>query len=362
MSLVEDYKLSAYQDYGLLGTKENIHLVRDKRNGQICVKKEMEFVQENIVSFRKTCEASYFPKIYQVVKKENKIIIIEEYINGVTLEEYMMGKPLREEQAIDIACQICKALLCLHKANPIIIYRDLKAENVMLTNDGKVKLVDFDISREFQQGKKRDTMLLGTAQYAAPEQFGYFQTDNRTDIYAFGVLLNYMLTGSFPDKQIVEGKYKSLVKKCIEMEPSKRYQSIEEILEEFDEKIICIETNIKIKKKWWLIPGFRTKTWWKMLLATLVYSLIIIYEVDSSYMYRDKIPYPMLLEWIAHISIIVANFVSIFLIFDYWRPSFMKKINRFNNVVIRILCYFAVWFVAMFLATGVHIIIADCFF
>jgi len=64
-----------------------------------------------------------------------------------------------------------------HNAVPPIICRDLKAQNVIMTNDGKIKLIDFDIARVYQPGKGRDTMLMGTQGYAAPEQFGFGQTD-----------------------------------------------------------------------------------------------------------------------------------------------------------------------------------------
>lgn len=352
MGLAQDYRLSAYQDYGQLGTKENIHLVRDKRTGQICVKKEMEYAQENIVEFRKACKAPFFPKVYEVVKKENKITIIEEYISGVTLEEYMMGKSLPEEKAKEIACQICKALLCLHRAEPAIIYRDLKAENVMLTNDGDIKLVDFDISREFQEGKSRDTMLLGTAQYAAPEQFGYFQSDNRTDIYAFGVLFNYMLTGKFPDKHIAEGKYRELIKKCIEMEPSKRYQDIDEIL-----KVLDVEAsqddrekvNI-LKDKWWMIPGFRTKTWWKMIVAILGYAFIFWMFLDIEFTNSNGDLYPLWVQWVRRSATLIANLIFIFLIFEYKPVKFIKKMKRIKIGIIRITAYIVLWGIVFTLA------------
>ena len=72
----------------------------------------------------------------------------------------MVGEPLAEEEAVRIAHQICKALLELHQATPMIVYRDLKTENIMLTSDEKVKLIDFNISRSYQEGKKRDRFLI----------------------------------------------------------------------------------------------------------------------------------------------------------------------------------------------------------
>lgn len=352
MGLAQDYRLFAYQDYGQLGTKENVHLVRDRRTGQICVKKEMEYAQENIVEFRKACSESFFPEIYEVVKKENKIIIIEEYINGVTLEEYMMGKALPEEKARDVACQICKALMCLHRAEPSIVYRDLKAENVMLTNQGDVKLVDFDISREFQEGKTRDTMFLGTAQYAAPEQFGYSQSDNRTDIYSFGVLFNYMLTGKFPDEYVTDGKYKDLIKKCIEMEPSKRYQDVSEILKELDIEEVSDPEEIShsTKNQWWLIPGFRTKTLWKMIVAVLGYAFIIWMFFDIEFTNAKDELYPLWVQWLRRTATLITNIIFVFLVFEYKPVKLIQKIKNFKMIIVRVAIYIMLWITIFVLA------------
>ena len=105
----------------------------------------------------------------------------------------------------------------------------MKAENVILTNEGEVKLVDFDIARIYQPGKSKDTDMMGTQGYAAPEQFGFGQTDARTDIYAMGVLLNYMLVREFPMEKLTEGKFRTIVLKCIKINPEDRYQNVDEL-------------------------------------------------------------------------------------------------------------------------------------
>lgn len=189
MQITNQYRLAQYEEFGKLASKEHIHLVRDKRNGKICVKKEIDPTQKEIIEFRRRQNSKYYPQIFEFFEGRGKWILIEEYIEGVTLREYMMGEKLSEQEALNFAVQICQALLPMHCATSMIVYRDLKPENVMVTSDGYLKLVDFNISRTFEIGKSRDTVLLGTAEYAAPEQFGYYQTDNRTDIYAFGVLL-----------------------------------------------------------------------------------------------------------------------------------------------------------------------------
>lgn len=129
MGVAEDYKLSMYQDYGPLGEKHHIRLVRNNLNGQICVKKIIDYTQHEVLDFRRKNNSFYFPRLYEVIEDEGTITIIEEYVNGVTLEEYMLGEPLVEDVAVKIAGKICRALLELHHATPMM--RKRKSESYL---------------------------------------------------------------------------------------------------------------------------------------------------------------------------------------------------------------------------------------
>lgn len=345
--MLTEYKLSAYQDYGPLGNKEHIHLVRNRSTGRICLKKVLGKEQRAIIQFRKKNSSSYFPQVLDVIETSEEIILIEEYIEGVTLEEYMMGEPLNEQQAVNIARQICEALKCLHNEEPMIIYRDLKAENVMITSQEQVKLVDFDISRNYQEGKNRDTELLGTAEYAAPEQFGYFQTDNRTDIYAFGVLFNYMLTGKFPVECVTNGKYKEVVRKCIELEPSKRYQSVEKIMEDlpsrygmFEKKYPQKEETSHVEKTEvsWLPPGFRSGTFWKMLVAVFGYIFILYIGFTIEFTDEKNNVLPLGKLWLNRGCFMLALIATVLFNFNYGgcleQIPILRKLNPAQRVVL----------------------------
>ena len=345
--MINEYKLSAYQDYGPLGNKEHIHLVRNKNTGKICIKKILGKEQSAIIQFRKKYSSTYFPQVLDVIDTLEEIILIEEYIEGVTLEEYMVGEPLKEQQAVNIARQICEALKCLHNAVPMIVYRDLKTENVMITSQEQVKLVDFDISRKFQEGKNRDTELLGTAEYAAPEQFGYFQTDNRTDIYAFGVLFNYMLTGKFPVECVTNGRYKELVRKCIELEPVKRYQRVEAIIEELPSRYGMFEkTYMKNEKEEnplepkqisWLPPGFRSGTFWKMLVAVFGYIFILYMGFTIEFTDGQNNILPLGQLWLNRGCFTLALFTTVLFNFNYGgcleQIPLVRKLNPMQRVI-----------------------------
>lgn len=276
MNLEQQYRLQEYQDLGKIGTKETIRLKRNKIYGIICVEKRVPAGLRDIYEFLKTERVEGVPEIFECIPDGNELIVIEKYIEGCTLEDRIHESVIAEKEAVRIALKLCDILNVLHHAEHPIICRDLKAENIMIDQNQNIWLVDFDIARTFQEGKRRDTELLGTAEYAAPEQFGFFQTDSRTDIYAIGILLNYILTGKFPVEKVVTGKMAEIVQKCTFLEPGKRYQDICElknnILTLYPEYESC-----PVKKKEaipFTIPGFRTNTFWKKVVAVLGYLLI----------------------------------------------------------------------------------------
>ncbi|HET8841388.1 MAG TPA: serine/threonine-protein kinase, partial [Ktedonobacteraceae bacterium] len=127
--------------------------------------------------------------------------LVMDFIEGETVETYFKrkgspGLPLSE--ALDIGLQLCTVLHYLHTREPVIIFRDLKPDNVMRTPAGQVYLIDFGIARHFSPGKLKDTIPFGSPGYAAPEQYGRAQTDARADIYSLGAFLHYLLTGNDP--------------------------------------------------------------------------------------------------------------------------------------------------------------------
>jgi len=123
--------------------------------------------------------------------------------------------------------QLCDALEVLHGCNPPIIHRDIKPSNILVTTDGVLKIIDFDASRQYNAEKHTsDTRLLGTIEYAAPEQFGYAQTDIRSDIYSAGVVLSELAIGK--DTSFVKD-WKHVVNKCTNFDPENRYQNATEL-------------------------------------------------------------------------------------------------------------------------------------
>lgn len=164
----------------------------------------------------------HLPEIYDAIDVEDGQIVLEEYIDGITVAEVMQTGKYRYPGVKKILRGVCDGLSVLHGLG--LIHRDVKPENVMIDKDGRVVLIDFNASRKESQAGT-DTVIMGTVGYAAPEQLGLLQTDARTDIYAAGVLLNVMLTGKHPTQVFAPGRAGRIVRKCTALNPADRYQS-----------------------------------------------------------------------------------------------------------------------------------------
>lgn len=166
------------------------------------------------------------PEVYDAIDVDDGQIVLEEYIDGITVSDVMQTGKYHYWGAKKVLCAVCNALSVLH--NRGIIHRDIKPENVMVEKTGRVVLIDFNASRKESKADK-DTVIMGTVGYASPEQLGLSQTDARTDIYAAGVLLNVMLTGKHPTECFVKGRAGRIVRKCTALNPDDRYQSAEKL-------------------------------------------------------------------------------------------------------------------------------------
>lgn len=167
------------------------------------------------------------PRILSVSKDGENCCVIEEYINGMTVADNLQSGLYTEKGVRTVAKEVCSALDTLHSRN--IIHRDIKPENIMIDSEGDVKLIDFDAARIYKNYKSQDTSFIGTAGFAAPEQFGINQTDPRSDIFALGILMNVMLTGEHPSKKLYKGRLTHIIEKCINVDPNARFRNVREL-------------------------------------------------------------------------------------------------------------------------------------
>jgi non-specific serine/threonine protein kinase len=189
--------------------------------------------------------------IHSIEETDNHIFIVMEYIDGRELKSRIDNSPIPVDEALRISNQIADGLAAAHKEG--VVRRDIKSSNIMITGDGRVKIMDFGLAKV--RGAAQVTKLgttVGTAAYMSPEQARGEEVDQRTDIWSFGVLLCEMLTGSSPFARDYENatiysilneepsfakelpsELEQIARKMLAKDPAQRYQHIEEILESF---------------------------------------------------------------------------------------------------------------------------------
>ena len=173
-------------------------------------------------------EAPQLARVYACYDANGDTISEEEYVDGTLLSDLLRRKLLSEAQAAAVIREICLGLQTLHSLG--FVHRDVKPENVMLTQQGRVVLLDLDAAAPVMGTPDTNTRLLGTAGYAAPEQFGFARCDVRADIFALGVLLNVALTGEHPAVRLAEGRLGRIVRRCTNTNAAQRYANIDALL------------------------------------------------------------------------------------------------------------------------------------
>lgn len=205
---------------------------------------KFDFLAES--NLLKKLQHPMLPRIVDIFEDQDSIYIVEDFVEGITLEDWLKANGrVDENRGMAWFTALCGVLHYLHSQKPHpIIYRDMKPSNVMLQGNGSLKLIDFGIAREYKQESSADTTYIGTKGYAAPEQFGTAQTDERTDIYALGVTMYHLLTGKspyqppyqfVPARQLVptlSAGTEYILNKCIQPEPGDRYQNTDELMED----------------------------------------------------------------------------------------------------------------------------------
>ena len=169
---------------------------------------------------------------------------------------------------------MCRILADFHRCASPIVNRDIKPENIKITPDGIVKLVDLNAAKRSDPERTRDTRLLGTQGYAAPEQYGFGSSNIQTDIYAVGVLINVMCTGVLPGERMVEGRLGKIVQKCVELSPKQRYGSMDKLL-------TVLEGKADKDSRRFYPPGFRKKDILLWIISAILYAVLLKACLDT---------------------------------------------------------------------------------
>lgn len=222
--------LDEYQPLALLqdrGWRQTL-LLRHRRTGlQIICKRasdKQSQLQDEHQLLRQLAGPG-IPESLQVFQENGWTYLLRIYVPGETLLDYAQKRgPLPAREVRNIGQEICAILRRLHRQDPPVIHRDIKLENIIRTPEGQLYLIDFGISRRFEAGACRDTQVLGTPASAPPEQFGFRQTDARSDVYALGVLLHELAAGTpFLDQGTVPPVLQPVIQRCTRFAPEDRY-------------------------------------------------------------------------------------------------------------------------------------------
>lgn len=229
MSDKDVLRLAEYKEVGNVNSRDDIFFVKPPDTDCLFIKKILTTYDKSVYRYLLDNPICHMPQMYGLFEGINKLVVIEEYIEGRSLSDIIDERRLEVNEAADITIQLCKILDALHTLNKPIIHRDIKPSNIIIDNAGEVWLIDINVAKWYRPAELEDTRLLGTPYYAAPEQSGYGKSASsvKSDIYAVGILLNVMITGKLPKEKKAEGEIGKIVDKCISWEPEDRYSARE---------------------------------------------------------------------------------------------------------------------------------------
>ena len=335
-NIINEYLDNSYVFVDWLDEKHNVRLVKSKIDDQIYVCKFKDYYNIDIYNKLKDIHIQGIPKVEELMETEGGLIIIEEYIDGVRLDEFSVSNVLDnkaiEKRICEIGIEICEILGELHSMKPPVIHRDVKPQNIILSK-GKIYLIDFNIAKAFSGEKSKDTFIMGTRDYAAPEQYGFSESDLRTDIYGLGATIRFLI-----EKENVRSeKLQKIIKKSMEIDPEKRYQNTNEMIR----ALSSIDSKESKTIKNFRIPGFRSGNIIYMLISSVFYLIwgyicLTLDMTNSPYDGIEKTIY----NWISRLFMVVVSCFFVATTFNYLgiQDKIFKGLNIYKpNLLKRIL-------------------------
>ena len=222
---------------------KSIYLLQDKQTSQQWILKQA--LGKYIPQLQKEYEIGqdiqntrmlFVPRYISCFQEEQYCYLLRSFIDGDSLADYFDRKLyLSNLEIIEFMLSISRSISVLHAMEPPIIHRDLKPENFIIQKGtGHLYLIDFDTARRFQPDKSRDTTLIGTPSHAAPEQFGFSQSDVRTDIYALGKTFLYLAAGTTDEHNLsqysLSKPFQKMIARCTDFTPDKRYSDVNQLI------------------------------------------------------------------------------------------------------------------------------------
>ena len=239
MSIDDTYRVEQVLARGEDGITELVTI--DGAGPFVRKKMRQELARRNVWSALTECSSPRLPRVEATYELPEHFVVVYDFVPGQSLSKRIeQSGPLTPKDATSLGIELCEAAGELHKHG--IIHRDISPNNIVIAADG-AHLIDLGIARMRVEGASKDTTSLGTWGYASPEQYGFAQTDARSDVYSIGRILGFALTGIRPDDEAYEhaledalkgapAKLEHAIRRACSFEPSARFQSATEMAEE----------------------------------------------------------------------------------------------------------------------------------
>lgn len=238
MSLDDTYRVEQVLARGEDGITELVTI--DGAGPFVRKKIRQELARRNVWSALTECSSPRLPRVEATYELPEHFVVVYDFVPGRTLSKVIeTDGPLTSESAVSLGIELCEAAGELHRHG--IVHRDISPNNIVAAADG-AHLIDLGIARMRVEGASKDTTSLGTWGFASPEQYGFAQTDARSDVYSIGRVLGFALTGIRPDDETYEQALKAILEhapaklvhaitRACSFEPSARFQSATEMAE-----------------------------------------------------------------------------------------------------------------------------------
>lgn len=318
----------AFRTIAVLNELHGVYLVQDPDTGKVFVKKILDVYNPKVYEYLRRYPITGTPGIIGFHEEAGRMTVVEEYISGSSLQEKIGRKDLLETDILNYMLDLCAILEKLHTGDHILIHRDVKPSNIIITAYNRAVLLDFNAAKFYSPESAEDTVLLGTRGYAAPEQYGFGASTPQTDIYALGITLQKMLeTMEDPPAWLSR-----IARRCTQIDPARRFTDITELQKELASHIRAGgKGNIFRAAARYLPPGFRSGRIWKMLTATAGYILIGVFCFQF-YGTEDVTGLRLHVEQVFVMAMMLA---IVFGCFDYLHVQSLMPLCRRKSFLIR---------------------------
>ena len=340
--MLENYKVIKTID-----CSHEIYLVKSVHNNSLYVKKTLDYYDKNVYNFLSRHKIDGVPFVKEYFEIDKKLIVIEEYIPGTNLETILKTKgTLSEFEVRNITISICGILKRIND-EVSLVHRDIKPSNIIIKDNKEVFLVDYDAAKIIEEPKSRDTVLLGTQGYAAPEQYGFASSNIQTDIYAIGVMMKELLTGCIDLNEEYTSGLKRIIQKCTMMEPKSRYQNYQTLIRQ-------LKCNYYLTNRQYLPVGFRSGKPLAIFFSILWYSLIMI--MSFSFTEEGITGVDLIID---KISFAISFIAITFFLGNYLNCQNIFKINKIKNKLLKFMALIIMSFFILIFIILIAVIIEE---